>query len=223
MTRSAAEQAGNDAPGNFDHLAGIYRWMEWVTFGPWLGRCRRAFLDELGAARRALILGDGDGRFTAALLAANGHVQVDAVDASAAMLRALKRRAWRNAKRVRTCVADARLWEPERRGYDLVVTHFFLDCLTTDEVGALTARMRRVMPPGAAWVVSEFAVPEGAYGRLVARPLIAFLYFAFRVMTGLRVRRLPKYAAEMEKAGLELRERRTWLGGLLAAEKWEMR
>jgi SAM-dependent methyltransferase len=196
--------------------------MEWGTFGPWLGRCRRAFLDELGDRRAALVLGDGDGRFTAALLATNGRVEVDAVDASAAMLRALKRRAGRDAGRVRTWVADARRWEPDRRGYDLVATHFFLDCLTTDEVRTLAARLRPALRPDAAWVVSEFAVPDGAYGRLVARPIVAFLYFAFRAMTGLRVRRLPEHVEAMEQAGLVLRARRRWLGGLLVAEKWTL-
>ena len=148
--------------------------MEWLSFGPWLARCRRAFLNDMAHARRALVLGDGDGRFTAALLKANPQVQVDAVDASAAMLRALKRRAGPNAERVRACVGDARRWTPDVQGYDLVATHFFLDCLITDEVRALAARIRPALSPDAAWVVSEFAVPRGLYGRLVARPLVSF-------------------------------------------------
>ncbi|MGA7255908.1 MAG: class I SAM-dependent methyltransferase [Terracidiphilus sp.] len=194
-----------------------------MSFGPWLGRCRRAFLGEMTQARRALVLGDGDGRFTAALLGANKDVQVDAVDASAAMLRALKRHAGADAERVSTQAADARQWTPNAQGYDLVATHFFLDCLTTDEVRALAARIGPALAADAVWVVSEFAVPRGAYGRLVARPLIAFLYAAFGAMTGLRVRRLSDHRAALEHAGFRLRERRTWLGGLLAAELWVVR
>src|SRR6185437_1080687 len=60
----------NDTP-KFDRLARVYRWMEWLSFGPYLSRCRRAFLPQLRDARRALVLGDGDGRFTAALLRRN--------------------------------------------------------------------------------------------------------------------------------------------------------
>ena len=194
--------------------------MEWLSFGPWLARCRCAFLSEVTDAQRALTIGDGDGRYTAALLRANAGVQVEAVDASAAMLRALVRRAGSNAGRVRPCVADARRWVPPARGYDLVATHFFLDCLTTDEVRELAARVRPALAAEAAWVVSEFVAPPGFYGRFVARPLIAFLYFAFGVLTGLRVRQLPEHRAALEKAGFVLRERRTWLGGLLVAEMW---
>lgn len=211
-----------DPPANFDRLAGLYRWMEWTTFGPWLGLCRRAFLPAMKTARHALVLGDGDGRFTAALLRANRAVEVDAVDASPAMLRALERRAGRHRSRVRTCTADARRWTPESSGYDLVVTHFFLDCLTTDEVRALAARIRPALAANAMWVVSEFAIPEGAGGRLVARPLIALLYSAFGLLTGLRVRRLPDHPSALGLAGFALVERRIWLGGLLAAEMWRL-
>ncbi|MGH9599640.1 MAG: class I SAM-dependent methyltransferase, partial [Terracidiphilus sp.] len=71
-------------PPDLDRLAGVYRWMELATFGPWLSWCRSAYLGELSGCRRALVLGDGDGRFTAQLLCANPQVEVDAVDASKA-------------------------------------------------------------------------------------------------------------------------------------------
>lgn len=217
-----AASASHDAPANFDRLAGLYRWMEWTTFGPCLGKCRSAFLPKVATAQRALVLGDGDGRFTGALLAANPAVQVDAIDASPAMLHALARRAG-HPTRLRTIVADARQWSPDSAGYDLVATHFFLDCLTTEEVAALAARIRPALAPDAAWVVSEFAAPANTYGRLIARPLIAFLYFAFRVMTGLRVRRLPEHCSALSEVGFMLRSRKTWLGGLLAADLWVLR
>jgi ubiquinone/menaquinone biosynthesis C-methylase UbiE len=194
--------------------------MEWLSFGPYLARCRRAFLGEMKQARHAVVFGDGDGRFTQALLQANPAVHLDAVDSSAAMLRALQRRAGADANRVHTFTADAREWRPDAQPYDLVATHFFLDCLTTGEVQDLAARIRTALNPDAAWVVSEFAVPPGIYGRWVARPLVAFLYFAFRVMTGLRVHRLPDHHAALQHAGFTLRARRTWLAGLLAAEIW---
>ena len=82
-----------NAPPDLNRLAGVYAWMEAVTFGPWLSRCRLTFLGEMRSCRRALVLGDGDGRFTARLLRANPEVEIDTVDASTAMLRALLRRA----------------------------------------------------------------------------------------------------------------------------------
>jgi ubiquinone/menaquinone biosynthesis C-methylase UbiE len=210
-------------PANFDKLARVYRWMEYATFGPWLWRCRCAFLPELRGCRRALVLGDGDGRFTARLLSKNSDVHIVAVDASAAMLASLERRAGAHADRLHVEHADARTFPLRKAGYDLVATHFFLDCLTTNEVQALASRVRAVVEDGARWVVSEFAVPEGWFGRAVARPVVAGLYWAFGMLTGLSVRRLPCYEEALRTNGFALEKRRTRLGGLLVSQVWRAR
>jgi len=204
----------------FDRLARLYRWMELVTFGPWLDRCRSAFLSQLGDRRRALVMGDGDGRFTARLLDANRNVEIDAIDLSAAMLRALLGRAGTHAARVKTNCADARDWEPAHGQYDLVVTHFFLDCLTTEEICSLAQRVRGAVCPDVMWVVSEFAIPEGWFGRLVAQPVVWLLYRVFGLLTGLTLRSLPDHGAALGAAGFRLAGRRNWLRGLLISEIW---
>ena len=200
-------------PPNFNHLAGPYRWMERLTFGPFLALCRSTFLAQAKSLRHALILGDGDGRFTARLLRANPEIQVDAVDISSQMLRALTHRAAVFAAapdasiRLRTHRVSALSFVPDRR-YDLIVTHFFLDCLTTEEIQTLATRLRPTLSPSALWIVSEFAIPPNLYGRLVARPLIAALYRVFGLLTGLAVRTLL--------------ERRSRLAGLLVSELWSI-
>jgi SAM-dependent methyltransferase len=208
------------APPNFNRLARIYRWMELASFGPWLWWCRCTFLDSLTECRRALIIGDGDGRFTARLLRANPAVQIDAVDASTAMLASLLRRAGSDTSRVRTFCADARQWQPANPPYDLIVTHFFLDCLTTEEIQSLAATVRKAVSPQALWLVSEFAIPAGWFGRLVARPLVWCLYWAFGHLTGLTVRKLPDHRGPLRQSGFALQKHRTQLGGLLVSELW---
>lgn len=218
-----AAQPRSDEPANcpnFNGLATTYRWMEWASFGPWLRWCRCAWLDELIGRQRALVLGDGDGRFTGRLLRADPCVTVDAVDASPAMLKELVRRAGPHAARLRTHTADARNWHPDGSPYDLVVTHFFLDCLTTEEIRLLAATVRIALDEGALWVISEFAIPRNRFGRIVARPLVAALYWAFGWLTGLRVRGLPDHASALRGAGFTLTKRRTWLSGLLTSELW---
>ena len=53
---------------SFDRLAPFYRTLEVLTFGRALWICRTRLLGDFLAVRRALVLGDGDGRFTAKLL-----------------------------------------------------------------------------------------------------------------------------------------------------------
>jgi SAM-dependent methyltransferase len=208
---------------NFDRLARVYRWLEWLTFGPWLWKCRCAFLPQLRGAhpRRALVIGDGDGRFTARLLAENRRVNVEAVDVSHAMLAQLARNSQRYANRIRMHCADARVWNPVSERYDLIVTHFFLDCLTDSEVAELAIRLRRFVTPETQWVISEFAVPQNQFGRLVARPLITGLYLAFRILTGLKVRRLPDHSRALINAGFTRVCERQSLCGLLTSELWK--
>jgi hypothetical protein len=210
------------APPNFDLLAGPYRWLEYLTFGPWLARARGAFLPQLAHCRNALVLGDGDGRFTARLLHVNPMVRIHAVDASPAMLQALVRRAGSNAVRVVTQVADARHWQPDpgEQPHDAIFTHFFLDCLTTAEIQSMAETFRPYLSPSAIWDVSEFAVPPGRYGRFVARPLVWCLYRVFAALTGLTVRTLPDHGLALRAAGFVLKVRQTRLAGLLVSELW---
>jgi len=207
-------------PANFDRLARVYRWMEFVTFGPALNRCRCRYVDQLGDCRTALVLGDGDGRFTARLLQANPAIRIDAVDASPAMLDALLRQAGPGRNRVRTHLADARSWSPAGQSYDLIVTHFFLDCLTTDEVVRLAARLLSCTTSRTLWVVSEFAIPRQGFGRAMAQLIVAALYWAFGRLTGLPVHSLPAYREALSKEGFTLRREDHPVWGLLSSEVW---
>ena len=198
--------------------------MEYLSFGPLLERCRLAHLPALAFARRALVIGDGDGRFTARLLAGNSSVQIDAVDASPVMLRLLEQRAARQGtqSRVSTFCADARSFTPQLRDYDLVVTHFFLDCLSAAETEDFIRRIRPHLAPKARWLVSDFQVPkDGRLRAVFARVLIASLYIAFRLLTGLRTRAIPEWRDLLRQSGFSCEATRIWPGGFLIAELWE--
>ena len=205
---------------NFDRIARLYRWMEYASLGPWLQQTRTHFLPRIQDRRRAVLLGDGDGRFLARLLRQNPGLQAEAVDCSGAMLRLLRARAGEDG-RVRTYQQCALEFCPHVPP-DLVVTHFFLDCLTQAEVESLAGRLAASMAPGAFWLVSEFRIPCGAF-RVPATVYIAGLYGLFRVLTGLRTNRLPDHAAALSHAGLILVAQRVRLLGLLTSELWQKR
>ena len=50
---------------NCDRIAHWYRPLEYLVFGRALEKRRFEYLGQVGEVRNALILGDGDGRFTA--------------------------------------------------------------------------------------------------------------------------------------------------------------
>jgi SAM-dependent methyltransferase len=208
---------------NFNYIAKPYRWLEYLTLGRALENCRTHYLAQLLDRRHALVIGDGDGRFLAELLKRNPHLQADAIDTSATMLQLLRKRCEAAtsdaAIRLHTHHASA-LTVPLSGPYDLVVTHFFLDCLTQPDLDTLITHINPSLTPGALWLVSDFRIPNGLM-RLPARLLVRSLYLAFRLLTGLRTTHLPDYATPLTQAGLTRIAHQHRLAGLLTTELWQ--
>ncbi|QHN02226.1 class I SAM-dependent methyltransferase [Granulicella sp. WH15] len=202
---------------NFDLIARPYRWLEYLTLGRTLERAREHFLPRLTTSTQALILGDGDGRFTARLLRQNASIRIDAVDISAAMLHLLRQRA--QTSRLTTHHTSALTYAPSSTP-DLIATHFFLDCLTQPQVDELTACLAATLPPTGRWLVSDFRIPTGLM-RAPAWLLIRSLYAAFRLLTGLRTSALPDHSAALERSGLTRIAMHRSLFGLITSELWQ--
>lgn len=196
---------------NCDRIARAYRWLEYLAFGRALERRRYRFLADAAGARRALILGDGDGRFLARFTALS-EASIECVDASARMLELARARA--GDRRIAYRQADARTLPLAPAEYDLIVTHFFLDCFNEHDLESLIARTALAAQPGALWIVSEFRQPRWA------DPLLGALYLFFRVTTGLTTRRLTDHRPLLTKHGFHLHREETSHRGLLASELW---
>jgi ubiquinone/menaquinone biosynthesis C-methylase UbiE len=200
---------------NADPIARVYRWLEYAAFGLALQRRRMAFLSDLGDTRRALVLGDGDGRFLAQFLKHNRRVQVDCVDLSSRMLDLARKRA--GSERVTYHQADALQFSLPDRNYDLIVTHFFLDCFDQAGAARLVERVSPSACPRGRWLISEFRRTWWS------PPLLAALYFFFRITTGLPTTRLVDHRPLLKRHGFQLvREERAWFG-LLTSELWSRR
>jgi ubiquinone/menaquinone biosynthesis C-methylase UbiE len=209
---------------SFDLIAHPYRWLEYLTLGRALEHCRLHYLQSLLKRKRALILGDGDGRFLAELLKQNPQLRADAVDTSSTMLLLLRQRCEAlatNASTRLTTHQTSALTCPLDGPYDLVVTHFFLDCLTQPDLETLINRIAPVLSPEALWLVSDFNIPSGSM-RLPAKILVRNLYLAFRILTNLRTTKLPDHATPLQKAGLTRIARQHRLAGLLVTELWQL-
>ncbi len=195
-----------------------------------LERRRTEFLEDMAglhSPRRVLLLGDGDGRFLAALLAANPAVLVDTVDSSAAMLRLARQRAVRQlgeaeaVRRVHFHHANALNWlPPADRIYHAVASHFFLDCLTEPQIDALLTQLDFAVARDAAWIVSEFHQPGNGPAAWRARLWIGGLYRFFGWFTKLAVRRLPDYRTCLSTHGYKAEKQVFAEHGLLVSERW---
>ena len=200
----------------FDRVARIYRALEYAAFGATLQRARTAHVDRLRGCRDVLFLGDGDGRFLAALLAAAPHARVTSVDASAAMLTMAAARVHDDdSARVTFTRADMRTITPPPQSLDAIVTLFSLDCVSDDDVRAVVRRLAPALRAQGQWLFADFALPPRGLARLHARVVVAALYLFFRWQTHIPARALPQSERWLSEAGLVLLAETSFRAGLI--------
>jgi ubiquinone/menaquinone biosynthesis C-methylase UbiE len=208
---------------HFDKLAPAYQTLERFTFGGLLHWCRTAHLEQLRECRRALVLGDGDGRFLADLLRVNPKVEVDSLDISEGMIALARLRIATipgAASRVRFVVADARTDPLPATGYDLVVTNFFLDCFRPAELATVVRRVAEVCAPNAMWVDGDFRLPPVGWKRFAAKFLLTAMYGFFGIATRLQARQLTDPGPLLVAEGFSLNDEVSRLRGFLSARLW---
>lgn len=206
---------------SFDLLAPHYSWMELLLAGERLQRCRSAFLEDIGPRRRALVIGEGHGRFLEACLRNDIAAEIVCVDASRGMLETARRRIGPVQKRARVQFCHGDILHTNLEGtFDLIATHFFLDCFPPRELQAVVAKISSVAEPGSVWAVADFMIPESGWKRERAKAIHWIMYAFFRRFTGLRARRVTPPDSFLKAAGFELQARRFSEWGLLHTDLW---
>jgi len=209
---------------NFDRLAIHYSWMEVAFAGDLMQRCRTRFLSQTRQCRHGLLVGEGTGKFLARLLQMNPEIQVTCLEQSDGMIRAMQRRlrlAGMDRSRVEFRQVNALDWPPERGKYDLVATHFFLDCFRKEQLERLVGVLAGSTRPGAFWLVTDFREPEQGWRRWRAKALLTMLYVFFKLTTSLSASRLTPPDGYLIGAGFRLRERRLDNFGFAHSDIWE--
>ncbi len=211
---------------SFDRLAAHYRWMEWLLAGRKLQRCRTAFLPARLKCHvksyywaRAMVV------FLVALLTAHPRTHVTCVDASAAMLQRARARATAagcDLSTVSFVHADILVWTPPSVRFDLIVSHFFLDCFTVEQIHQIVGKIAPAAAVGAHWLVADFCEPAAGLARWRAQIILRSLYLFFRRVTGLYRSRITPPSAYFPSHGFELRERVLFEWGLLHSDRWSL-
>ena len=207
---------------SFDTLAPYYRIMEWVTAGGVLQRCRTSFLVEAKNSHRALLLGEGPGRFLVELLRANPRVEITCVERSPRMIEEARSKLTESENaRVRFEQADALKWQPPHHEFDLVVTNFFLDCFRPDELQLLVTKVGASATTNARWLLADFREPERGWRRWRGRAVLGLMYAFFRFTTDLSAARLTPPTGFLQAAGFRLVDQRLANFGLVHSDLWQ--
>src|SRR5262249_11911595 len=155
------------------------------------------------------------------------RTHITCVDSSAAMLEQARQcvssQQCSGGGEVEFIHADALEWIPPPGRFDLIVTHFFLDCFRPEQLGPLLGRLARAATPEADWLLADFAEPAGGWKRRRARVILNAMYFFFRRATRLPATAITSPDAWLAENGFVLRERRSYDWGLLRSDLWTRR
>ena len=209
---------------SFDLLAPVYRWMEFICAGDKLQRCRVAFLDEVPAPRRILILGEGHGRSVVECLRRFPAAEIICVEASAGMIAQARGNIERHGleeDRVTFIHADVLTWEPPTTSFDLIITHYFLDCFRADQLNSLVPKIAHLATDDANWMIADFQIAASGWRRWRTQIILWLLYTFFRVATRLPATELAPTDALLTQAGFVLHRRVDMEWGLLKSEWWQ--
>lgn len=206
---------------SFDTLAPVYRPLEWVLAGRLLQRSRTAFLPQLQGCRRALLLGEGPGRFLEELVAACPDLEVTVLERSPGMIREAERiLAPEQRDRVRFEAVEIQNWCPASAPYDVVASHFFLDCFQPPEVARIVERVAGATSPQAHWLVSDFRVPRRGWRRLRAQWIHGIMYAFFRTATDVSARKVTPPDPYLRQAGFRVYGWQHFNCGLIYSAWW---
>ena len=208
---------------NFDRLAAHYHWMEKIFAGELMQRCRTTFLAHTKDRRHALLVGEGPGKFLVELLRANPQIQITCVEQCEGMIQQARQRLASeqlDEARVSFQQMDVLVWIPPAGKFDLVVTNFFLDCFSAEQLQKLIPRLAGSATTEAIWLLADFRVPERGWRRWRASAILASLYLFFKLMTSLSANWLTPPDNFLAKAGFKLSDRRLLSFGFAHADLW---
>ncbi len=207
----------------FDRLAPVYDTLEAVLAGRKLSRCRNALWDRIPEPKDILLAGEGHGKSLAEAVRRYPDAQVTYLDASGKMHDAARRRLRKlslTEDNVTFVDADILHWKSGAQ-YDLIVTQFFLDCFTHQQLVRMVPSLAQALIPGGHWMLADFQIPACGSARVRAQLIHWAMYRFFRTLVNLPASALVPPHPMLADCGLVRREHQEFDWGLLYADLWQ--
>lgn len=207
---------------SFDRIAAHFRRLEKLVFHQRMQRCRTAFLRELPRVGKIALVGEGNGEFLQELLHHAEFETIHYIDSSKVMLEIARQRVQRFSKvtdpQVKFYHCDL-LQDPlPDRGYDLVVTNFFLDLFNQQTLDECINKIAEASTKDAVWLYADFQIAGSRFQKTRAKSWLKIMYLFFRFVSRIQAHELIDPAEQISRKGFELVGRREFDRGLMRAE-----
>lgn len=203
----------------FDLVAPLYPTLERLVFGVHLDDARRAFIDDVLKADRALLVGEGNGRFLKSVLTRKLVGCLKVVEKSKAMIRLTKSRIGGTGKVPLELIEADFLRCRLGREFDCVVTHFFLDLFNPPTQLAIIKKIGEITTEKGTWINVDFTPPRTMAGRA----LMWLQYTFFRIVSRVEARRCFDESAMATQNGWIVVANRRFLDGFVVAKRYKKR
>ena len=124
------------------------------------------------------------------------------------------------AECVRFLHRDITSWAAPEHYYDVVVTHFVLDCFPEAALAGIIKMLARAATADANWLLADFCAPRNEWARLRARGWLALMYLFFRVTARIEARELVDPTPFMQGEEFALVRQHLFQKGMLKSEMW---
>ena len=104
--------------------------------------------------------------------------------------------------------------------YDLIVTHFLLDCFEEKTLREVVTKISCAATADATWLIADFCLPPSGWQRPWAQLLIGTMYLFFRVFAGVEATRLVDYAPLLRESDFRLTSEHISAHGLIRSQCW---
>lgn len=186
---------------DFSILAPIYDFLGTIVFWGALHKSQIHFLDRLPKSPKVLIVGGGTGRFLIDLLKSGKVEEVDYIDISPGMIAKARKKVGVLGKLEQVQFLCGGMESIPSEKYDLICTHYILDCFNEEELLELVPKFKEVLRESGMLHFSDFYLDSSS--SILRRSFVGFLYFFFRILCGLKTKNLPGFKKLFEKFGFK--------------------
>jgi tRNA (cmo5U34)-methyltransferase len=178
----------------FNNIAPLYDKLARLIYGRAIVEAQVCFLDRIPPGASILIVGGGTGWLLTEIQKCQPDCTVCYVEASSEMI--LRARARRVVLPIHFISGTHRDIPVER--YDVIITNFFLDVFSDDELKEVLELLKDRIKPDGLWFVSDFV--NGSWWQ---KALLTMMYAFFKLVCGLEVNKLPTWKNSLTASGLK--------------------